>query len=109
MARCFVIHPTDNVATLLDHAKQGASVEILGAGTAKNLTVGENIELGHKVAIADIAQGAPVMKYGVAIGTAGENICMGKWVHLHNCISHFDQRSGTLDLHTGAATDTRYE
>lgn len=84
-------------------------MEILGAVSGSMLTVGENMELGHKVVVMDIAYGAPVMKYGVAIGTAGENIFRGKWAHLHNCISQFDQRSGTLDVHTGAATDTRYE
>ncbi len=109
MARCFVIHPADNVATMLDNADNGALVEILGAGGGAMLTVGENMALGHKVAVMDIACGAPVIKYGVAIGTAGEHIFRGRWVHLHNCISQFDQRSGTLDVHTGAATDTRYE
>ncbi len=109
MARCFAIHPADNVATMLDYADSGSHVEILGAGSGNILTVGENLELGHKVAVIDIARGAPVLKYGVAIGIADQNIHRGRWVHLHNCKSHFDQRSGTLDLHTGAATDTRYE
>jgi hypothetical protein len=30
-------------------------------------------------------------------------------VHLHNCQSQLDERSSTLDLHTGLPGDTRYE
>jgi hypothetical protein len=50
-----------------------------------------------------------VVKFGVAIGRATRDIAVGQWVHLHNCASSFDQRSQTLELHTGAVTDTKYE
>lgn len=110
MPRCFIIHPTDNVATMLDDVQALATLEILGTGGGGvNLAAGENIGLGHKVAIMDIPDGKPVIKYGVSIGLAAGMIRRGQWVHLHNCSSHFDVRSGTLDLHSGAATDTRYE
>ena len=110
MPRCFIIHPTDNVATMLDDARALATLDILGmGGEGVNLTAGENIGLGHKVAIMDIPDDKPVIKYGVSIGLAAGMIRRGQWVHLHNCGSYFDQRSGTLDLHSGAATDTRYE
>ncbi len=110
MPRCFIIDPADNVATMLDDAQASAKLEVLGtSGGAVDLSAGENISLGHKVAIADIADGQGVIKYGVSIGLAAGMIRRGQWVHLHNCVSHVDQRSGTLDLHSGAATDTRYE
>ena len=50
-----------------------------------------------------------VVKFGVRIGHATAAIRAGDWVHLHNCASDVDERSGTLDLHTGATTDTKYE
>jgi altronate dehydratase len=85
------------------------SVEVIGCGPSQMLSVVEAIKQGHKVAVRPIACGEAVVKFGVAIGTASSAILTGQWVHLHNCQSLVDQRSGTLDLHTGAATDTRYE
>jgi altronate dehydratase len=69
----------------------------------------EAVKLGHKIAIYDIPAGQNVLKFGVAIGRASKDIRAGQWVHLHNLTSDFDERSQTLDLHTGAATDTKYE
>jgi altronate dehydratase len=109
MPRCFVIDPADNVATMLDDAAEGMDLTILGKCGVGTLSAAEAVTLGHKVALMDIAAGSAIIKYGVAIGAAGAAIQRGQWVHLHNCTSNFDQRSGTLDLHTGAATDTRYE
>ena len=55
-----------------------------------------------------VAAGGTVVKSGVTIGTAGADIAAGAWVHTHNCHSRFDERSATLDRHTGAPTDIRY-
>jgi altronate hydrolase/altronate dehydratase small subunit len=50
-----------------------------------------------------------VIKYGVRIGHATEPIAVGDWIHLHNCASDLDERSNTLEVTTGAPTDTIYE
>ncbi len=107
--RAFCIHAADNVATLLDDVRGAEVVRILGASSVSELTALDPIALGHKLALRDIAKGQPIVKFGVRIGDATCDIHVGHWVHLHNCSSGFDQRSQTLDLHTGAATDTRYE
>jgi altronate dehydratase small subunit len=104
-ARCFQIHPADNVATLLDDAPAGP-LAVLGASAGTSLSAREPISRGHKVALADIALDAAVMKFGVRIGYATRAIARGDWVHLHNLASDVDHRSSTLDLHTGAPTDT---
>src|SRR5690606_25094398 len=44
----------------------------------------ERIPRGHKVAIAPIAEGEPVLKYGQIIGYATRAIRPGEHVHLHN-------------------------
>ncbi|MEX0654623.1 MAG: UxaA family hydrolase [Phycisphaeraceae bacterium] len=106
--RCFRIHPQDNVATLLDDGSPGPA-EVLGHTGPDRLDLVETIELGHKVALYDIAEGEAIVKYGVSIGRATAAIAAGRWVHLHNCTSRFDERSQTLDVRTGATTDTRYE
>lgn len=43
-----------------------------------------NLEDGHKYAVCDIAQGAPVIKYGNPIGHASTHIAAGEHVHTHN-------------------------
>jgi altronate dehydratase small subunit len=106
--RCFKVNLADNVATMLDDVEAAAPVRVLGDGDRAVHSL-EPISMGHKIALVDIAAGAPVVKFGVAIGHASRPITAGQWVHLHNLSSNFDERSQTLDLHTGAATDTRYE
>ena len=44
----------------------------------------KDIPLGHKIAIATRKSGEPVIKYGVSIGLAIENIGVGDHVHTHN-------------------------
>jgi altronate dehydratase small subunit len=109
MARAFCINMRDNVATLLDDAPEPGPVQVLGASRVGEVASMEPIVLGHKIALCDIQLGQPIVKFGVPIGRASREIRAGEWVHLHNCESNFDERSQTLDLHTGAATDTRYE
>ena len=103
MSRCFQIHAADNVATLLEDAS--GVVQVLGVAP-QEIQLRENIARGHKVALKEIAAGDPVIKFGVSIGHATQPIPRGAWVHLHNLASDLDERSGTLDLHSGAPTDT---
>lgn len=43
-----------------------------------------NIPAGHKIAITDICEGGPIVKYGNVIGYAKSDIKAGEWVHTHN-------------------------
>jgi altronate dehydratase small subunit len=102
--RAFQIKPNDNVATLLDNASVG-EIEIVGA-CPNSLHSLEDVSRGHKIALRDIAADEAVTKFGVRIGHATTPINKGAWVHLHNLASDLDERSNTLDLHSGAPTDT---
>ena len=66
----------DNVAIV---ANDGG----LAAGTAlpSGLVLVDRVPQGHKVALVDIAAGAPVLRYGIAIGHATKDIAAGSWVH----------------------------
>ena len=99
MARCFQVHIDDNVATLMESGPAGP-LELVGPAPA-NLTAITAIELGHKVALREIAPGVAVVKYGVRIGTAIARIATGEWVHCHNCRSDYDERP--------PAQESRYE
>jgi hypothetical protein len=105
--RALVLHARDNVAVVLDEAEPGP-ITLIGMAGTKTVDAGESIAVGHKVALRAIGTGDPVVKYGVSIGVATEAIAAGGWVHTHNCRSRLDERSHTLDRHTGAPTDTKY-
>lgn len=68
----------DNVATLMDDR---TGLDRLASGGP----VAPGIPFGHKVAVAPIAAGAAVIKYGHVIGHATADIPQGGHVHVHNC------------------------
>ena len=74
------IHEDDNVVVAINTLVPGTVVD-LGDVQA---TAGEEIPVGHKMAIKDIACGEPVIKYGFRIGNAKEDIKAGQWIHTHN-------------------------
>jgi altronate dehydratase small subunit len=83
MNAAIVISPADNVATALEALDAGRTVR---AGHT-SITLAEAIPRGHKFAIAPIAAGETVLKYGSAIGTASADIATGTHVHTHNVAS----------------------
>jgi altronate dehydratase small subunit len=101
------LHTDDNVATVLTNVLPGP-LDILGNADGVAVEVIEPVTSGHKIALAPLSAGDAVVKYGVTIGLATEPIAVGAWVHTHNCKSRLDERSHTLDRHTGAASDTPY-
>jgi altronate dehydratase small subunit len=105
--RCLQLHANDNVAVTLEDIAPG-QVALNGNGQSVTHVANEAIARGHKVALRPMKSGDVVLKYGVAIGFATEPIAAGDWVHTHNCRSGIDERSHTLDRHTGAPTDTQY-
>ena len=75
------IDPADNVICLLRDHEKGERPDLAdGPGPA----LAEAVALGHKIALAPIAAGDPVIKYGVRIGHATAAIAPGDHVHLHN-------------------------
>ena len=108
MQTAFQIDLRDNVATALMALTVGA-VRLLGDGLAEETEVCENIPVGHKLALRDIAEGEMIIKYGVVIGCATQSVDKGGWVHLHVMRSNYDERSSHLNVETGAPEDTCYE
>src|SRR5437867_1925072 len=70
------MHERDNVAIVANDGGLPA-----GATLPSGLVLVDRVPQGHKVALADIAAGAPVLRYGVAIGHAVKDIPAGSWVH----------------------------
>ncbi len=100
--RACVLHTRDNVATALEALSPGDDVTVTGATGSRRVAVRDHIPFGHKFAIADLAHGDAVCKYGETIGCATAPIPTGAHVHVHNVAS----RRGRGDL-TDAATEPR--
>ena len=78
MKPIIIIHPDDSVAVALREYHTGDTVNDLG------LTLQNDIPAGHKIALRPIKKGQPVLKYGMPIGAAAEDIPAGAHVHTHN-------------------------
>jgi hypothetical protein len=81
------IHPDDNVAVALDDIASGAQVRVRSEGRVTELVASQPINLGHKVALVDLAPGDAIVKYGETIGVASAPIAKGHHVHVHNLVS----------------------
>jgi hypothetical protein len=92
MKAALIISERDNVATALEALEPGRRVTL---GPIE-LTIRERIPHGHKVALASIGVGQPVMKYGSPIGLATADIPAGAHVHTHNLAS--SRGRGDLDV-----------
>ena len=72
----------DNVGVAVVPLKAGQRCAIIGSG--EQLAVREDIAFGHKIALVDIPEGSPVIKYGESIALASRPIVQGSLVHIHN-------------------------
>ncbi len=77
------IHNDDNVAVALNPLMSGNTY----TAEAFSVTALCDIKKGHKIALADIKSGQPIIKYGSVIGFAKADIAVGDWVHTHNVIT----------------------
>jgi altronate dehydratase small subunit len=84
MAKALKINPRDNCAVLLADARAGEQVEVRTEAGTIRLVARQDIALGHKIALARLDAGQPIVKYGEEIGQAGTAIEAGDWIHLHN-------------------------
>ncbi len=75
---------SDNVAVAVRAIEHGHHESIGG----NEIAIKSNVPAGHKVAVRDIGEGQPVMKYGQPIGIASRSIDCGEHVHSHNLSDH---------------------
>jgi len=89
----------DDVGLVVSDVSRGTSIRT-AAGVVMAI---DDIPAGHKVAVRAIAAGAPVHKYGEAIGIARKDIPAGAHVHLHNLGVGQHTASGLLVRGAGPA------
>ncbi len=74
------INECDNVIIALRDYKKDEVIDL----EDEKITLLEDINRGHKIAIKNINKEENIVKYGLPIGYALENIKVGSWVHTHN-------------------------
>ncbi len=74
------LHPEDNVAVARVSLAAGQKLRL----DEISLKVHEAVPFAHKVALADIESGSPLVRFGHVIGYATERIPAGAHVHIHN-------------------------
>ena len=77
----------DNVAVALRPIAAGDRVLVRTPGGVRDVVALEAIPLCHKIAMADLAPGDDVLKYGCCIGEVTQPVARGAWVHTHNVVS----------------------
>ena len=82
-AKVLVMSQKDNVGTAAVEIDQGNTFYV-GDDTRWEVTVGEKIPFGFKVALVDIDEGSDILKYGEVIGRSTCPIKAGDIVHVHN-------------------------
>ena len=85
--RAIVLDVKDDVATALINLTKGETLNVALDDVSVDVILREDIPFAHKVALRNIAKGEEILKYGLPIGKALEDISAGQWVHVHNCRS----------------------
>ena len=88
------LHPNDDVLI--------ARTQLVGGTVADGVSVRGLIPAGHKLALREIAAGAPVRRYNQIIGFASRDISAGEHVHTHNLDMGPEQGGFARDYAIGA-------
>ncbi|MEM9970496.1 MAG: altronate dehydratase family protein [Pseudomonadota bacterium] len=84
------LDPSDTVAVAREALSPGVEVD--------GIRVAQAVPPGHKLAVAPLAKGDPILKYAQTIGYAASDIAPGDHVHTHNV--EFRNVSGAYDFGT---------
>lgn len=84
----FVLHDAgDTVAVVVvEGVKAGMDLQgwIMDEDKTMTVTARQDVPIGHKVALTDMAVGDTVLKYGIDIGRVVAPIQAGEHAHVHN-------------------------
>jgi len=87
MIHCVLHDPGDSVAVVVvEGVKAGTTLTGLVLDEDRTITLPcvQDIPIGHKVALKDMAVGDTVIKYGIDIGKVVQPIAKGQHAHVHN-------------------------
>lgn len=85
MSRLILLHEADNVLVCGGAVRAGSMLTLDG----REVTAGEDVEVGHKLARRGLRAGEKVVKHGAPIGSMTRDAAAGAHVHLHNMRSDY--------------------
>ncbi len=83
----FLLHrPGDSVGVATEDIAAGskATGRLRDSSDTVDVTVTDDVPLGHKIAVKQLAKGDKVIEYGAEIGVATKDNAPGQHVHVHN-------------------------
>ena len=83
----FLIHrPGDSVGVATEDLRAGDALtgHLRDHDDTVEVEAADDVPLGHKLALRDVASGDEIVEYGVVIGRATADITTGQHVHVHN-------------------------
>ncbi|WP_308991295.1 UxaA family hydrolase [Mariniflexile litorale] len=80
MEKFVQLHVNDNIVIALKSFEADTIINVNG----EEVKLIETIDFGHKIAIKSIATKDKILKYGLSIGSATQDIVPGEHVHSHN-------------------------
>jgi (2R)-sulfolactate sulfo-lyase subunit alpha len=84
----FVLHDADDsvAVVVVEGVKAGTAMTgwVMDDDRTVNLPARQDIPIGHKVALKDMAAGDTVVKYGIDMGKVVAPIRAGEHAHVHN-------------------------
>ena len=82
----FLIHNEgDHVGVAVQDVEPGRVRAVyMDSDREVELDASERIPLGHKIALAELGEGAEVIEYGVRVGLTRAAVARGSLVHVHN-------------------------
>jgi len=81
MKKGVALDSRDNVGMVIEQVFAGDEVKFSNGAVIKSI---HDLTMPHKMAIVDIAEGDPIIKYGEVIGYATAHVKQGEFVHVHN-------------------------
>ncbi len=85
MSNAFLLlDPSDTVLICIADGHMGDKVNI-----DSEITLKQEVTIGHKIARNDAKAGSKVLKYGVPIGSLIKDVKAGEHVHTHNMKSDY--------------------
>ena len=79
LRKSMMIDPRDSVAMVLEDSLKGDVIRT----PRGEITLLEDVEFAHKVAVEPLKKGQPVIKYQEEIGYMLEDAPAGTWIHNH--------------------------
>lgn len=99
-----LLDPADDVAVAASEVARGSVVPVTGRG---DLSIGDDVPAGHKVALRDLPAGTTVRKYGQVVGETTTPIAAGCHVHTHNLSMPADPAARLTKAHAEPSSGAR--